>query len=113
MASTFSYATPYKLTCRECGCEFEAKKPYAEFCGLKCTNDYNGRRMRRGMLLYDFFMQMRYRRAKATGLWSAMCRLAEEWRAEDEAKATGFKSWKDPTEHLNRRPYLRAKRGRI
>ena len=113
MASAFMYAAHRENTCRECGGKFRAKKPTAEFCGLKCTNAYNNRRMRRGMLLYDFFMQMRYRRTSARGLWSIMCRLAEEWREEDKRHREGFKSWRDPNAHVDRNPYLKAKKGRI
>lgn len=109
----FSYVAYHKASCRECQAEFEAKSASAEFCSGKCRNDYNNRRAVRGMILFDLFMEMRYRRAGAKGLWSIMCRLAEEWREEDKAKRERFQSWKDPRDYIEKRPYLKAKKGRI
>lgn len=73
-------------TCIECGTEFQPKKATAQFCSAGCRKSFNNRRMTRGAALYDAFMALRYDRgwAKAIGLWQLICRLAMEWKREDE-----------------------------
>lgn len=121
----YAGASHYKMTCCECGGGYEANSLNQIFCGRECRNNYSNRRNQRGAILYDIFMEMRYRRNGAKGLWSIMCRLAEEWREEDFIRAGGdrekktvpnplmFKTWKDPRDFLEKRPYLKAARGRI
>ena len=99
--------------CRECGGVCDASRPPVYFCSQKCRNAFANRRATRGALLYDFFMELRYRRAGAKGLWSMMCRLGEEWKQEDVAHRHGFQSWRDPRRHIERNPHLNGKKGRI
>lgn len=79
--------TMYKRTCANCGAEFEAKRPEAENCSDKCRKARNNRRMTRGAEAYDVLMNMRFERgaAKEEKLWSLLCAMASEWKAEDEA----------------------------
>lgn len=72
--------------CPECGAEFQPQRSSAHFCSTACRKAFNNRRMTRGAELYDLFMAMRYARgwAKAQGIWQLVCRLAAEWRAEDD-----------------------------
>lgn len=73
--------------CRECNGEFKATRSDAQFCGQQCRTDYTNRRRERGAKLYDLFMISRYDRtaAKRDNVWSLMCRMAEQWNAEDKA----------------------------
>lgn len=103
----------YQLTCCECGAVFGTDTRRMIFCRAECRTAHTNRRNQRGLILYDFFMQLLYRRANAKGIWSAMCRIAEEWREEDKEEREGRPSWKDPGEYLEKRPYLIGKRGRI
>jgi hypothetical protein len=85
--------------CRECGLPFTAKRDRDtnSFCAVECRKAFNNRRMTRGAQLYDLFMMVRYERglAKARGLWTIVCRLALEWRQEDERQRAGRKSWRE------------------
>lgn len=101
------------ITCRECGAKFEPKGATALFCAPVCRQAYDNRRAQRGAILYDMFMEMRYRRAGAGGIWSVMCRLAEMWRDEDRDKRELRQSWKNPRDFIEKNPFLIAKRGRI
>lgn len=102
-----------KFTCRECGGRNEAKRIDQVFCCTPCRNAWENRRRDRGAILYDLFMEMRYRRSGAKGLWSIMCRLAEEWRGVDKEEREGRQSWRDPRHHIEENIYLTGKRGRI
>lgn len=83
--------------CQECGTAYTARKADQRFCSTACCKVFNNRRMRRGALLYDLFMALRYERkaAYAMGVWKAACRLAEGWRDEDIAERAGRFSWGD------------------
>jgi len=75
-------------TCRECQKPLEkTMKANSEFCCTACRVGWRNRRMSRGADLYDLFMNMRYNRdaAKEAGVWTEMCRLAEQWNDEDKA----------------------------
>ena len=72
-------------TCPECHAEFTTEHHSKRFCSDKCKRDFNNRRLKRGAVVYDAFMALRYDRgwAKAVGLWQLLCAIAAEWRAED------------------------------
>lgn len=101
------------MECRECGGRFEANSITQVFCSGICRSRYDHRRIDRGKILYDIFMELRYNRGSATGLWSIMCRLAEMWRNEDKRIRQDLKSWNDPKKHIEKNVYLTGKRGRI
>lgn len=113
MALAYQGKEVVKFICRECGEPAEAIALNAAFCSRNCTNSYDRRRARRAIQLYDVFMEMRYRRQGSKGLWTLMCRLAEEWRDEDARIRRGLQSWKDPKPLIEKRPYMIGKRGRI
>ena len=66
--------------------------------------------MTRGAELYDLWMTLRYDRplAQAYGVWKLLCRLAWQYRDEDNARRNGRKSWRSPRAILDRNPSLRA-----
>lgn len=105
--------TDRKIACRECGAVCATDNHRQVFCGPACNNNWKHRREKRAVQLYDVFMEMRYNRAGAKGLWSLACRLAEEWRDEDRRIRSKLKSWKDPSYITERRVDLIGKRGRI
>lgn len=94
-------APKFSRRCRECDAAFEASRPDARFCASACRMAFNNRRSARGAELYDLFMMMRNERglAKAKGVWSLMCRIAEQWREEDKKDRAGRPSW-TPYEEL-------------
>jgi len=85
----------WKRACLECGDSFQAFQRHGQFCSSTHRKDWNNRRMVRGSELYDLFMICRHERglAKAKGYWNLMCRMAAEWRFEDERDRAGRKSW--------------------
>lgn len=101
-----------KRCCAECGAAYEARRAESEFCSTSCRMAFNNRRAARGVQLYDLFMAQRYERAdsKDWGTWSAMCRLAEDFRGEDIEKRAGRKSWGDWKAFMSNRPWLKAAR---
>lgn len=101
------------MQCRECGARYEANSVTQVFCTGICRTRYDHRRIDRGKVLYDIFMELRYNRGGAVGLWSIMCRLAEQWRNEDKRIRSELKSWNDPRKHIEKQPHLMGKRGRI
>jgi len=109
----FAGKDTFPKRCDECGVAYEAGTAKSRFCCPAHRNAYDFRRQERGKILYDFFMQMRYRRLGAKGLWSVMCRLAEEWHAEDKERPGLRQSWNDPAAYVEKRPYLVGKRGRV
>jgi hypothetical protein len=88
--------------CRECGQEHRAK---GLFCCTPCRTVWNNRRKQRGAELYDFFMEIRHNRAAATekGLWQKMCRLATDYKTEDERTRGGRRSHRTIAEFLPER----------
>lgn len=62
--------------------------------------------MVRGRDLYHLFMTLRYERgaAKLLGVWAIVCRMAMEWRKEDEAQRAGRKSWIAPKRAIGKLP---------
>lgn len=113
MALTSQANAERKFTCRECGAISVEKSNGQCFCDQNCNNAWSRRRAKRAIQLYDIFMEMRYHRAGAKGLWTLACRLAEEWRDEDRRIRKDLKSWKDPAYITEERVYLTGKRGRI
>jgi predicted nucleic acid-binding Zn ribbon protein len=74
--------------CLECGKPIGPSVRYEKkFCAHACGTVYNNRRKQRGAELYDIFMAMRFDRANAKdkGAWAVMCRMASQWKAEDDA----------------------------
>lgn len=101
---------PDKL-CRDCGGPLAAQSRIgAGFCSEACRHRFNNRRKARGAELYDLFMTLRYQRGVAAklGVWTAICRLAQQWREEDERERDGRRSWRGAATVLSERPWLRA-----
>lgn len=98
--------------CAECGKPYTARREASRFCCPQCRTDFLNRRNMRGAIAYDLFMALRFERddARRKQVWSAMCRLAADWRNEDNAKREGRVSWGDWREYLIERPYLFADR---
>lgn len=114
MALSYHGKQVAKIICRECGEPTEAVALNQLFCDRNCANAYDRRRTRRAIALYDVFMEMRFnRKSAAKGLWTLLCRLAEEWRDEDKRIRKGLQSWKDPRGIIEKRVDLIGKRGRI
>jgi hypothetical protein len=53
--------------------------------------------MLRGALLYDALMHLRFERVSSSGdgTWSLLCRLAANFRTEDNRQRGGMRSWND------------------
>lgn len=94
--------------CKECGCELERTRQPRMFCSTAHRQAFNNRRLERGAALYDLFMAMRYDRDRATelGLWAIMCRMAKDFREEDERERDGRKSWQPADAVLGRLPVI-------
>jgi hypothetical protein len=88
----------FARTCTECGERFETIRCEADFCGVSCKNDFNNRRVARGVELYDLLMTCRFDRdlAAKEGLVMStiMSNLAQHYRHADNDKRAGRKSWK-------------------
>ncbi len=86
-----------RVICRECGAAFEPRRARedAAFCRPVCRSAFNNRRFTRGAQLYDMMMLLRYQRglAKARGIWALLCRMCQDWRAEDVEHRAGRPSW--------------------
>lgn len=98
--------------CKECGATFHTTRQDRDFCdNPKCRATWNNRRMQRGAMLYDCFMTMRNQRglAKALGIWSVMCRLAQEWYGDDNRRQT----WNHPQTVIDAKPYLKGQQNVI
>jgi hypothetical protein len=83
-------------TCRECGKPFTvpARGKRKVFCMVPCEKRFNNRRMRRGALIYDMFMEGRFNRAESEKtMRSVMSRIAMRFRDEDKAEREGRVSW--------------------
>lgn len=94
--------------CNECGSDYTPRRADEFFCSTACRKTFDNRRMTRGRDLYDLFMALRYERglAKVSGLWAIACRMAQEWRQEDEAARAGRKSWLPVKRALDRLPVV-------
>jgi hypothetical protein len=108
MAEATETARRFRRICSECGVEFRAAMKHADFCGTACRKLFNNRRLTRGAELYDLIMVLRFDRGPAQLLkvWNLICRLASEYRAEDQRERAGRKSWRSAREIIDRRPYL-------
>jgi hypothetical protein len=83
------------------------------FCCAAHKDRYNNRRKNRGAEIYDLMMAMRFDRKAAAdaGAWAIMCRMASEWKAEDDA--AGVRSFQPVAEVLMRHPQYRGIKGRV
>jgi hypothetical protein len=81
--------------CQECGQSFTATRRTKTFCSTKCRQTYHNRAASRGADFFHLFMTIRFDRAAAqeAGAWAFMCRMAAAYRAEDERRRDGRKSW--------------------
>lgn len=97
--------------CLECGETFGSAKAEAEFCGDRCRQAFNNRRMKRGAEIYDLFMSLRHDRKTATilNVFTLVSRLATIYRREDADQRAGRRSWRHAAEIIGRRPYLKAR----
>lgn len=87
----------YKIKpCLECGCEFRPGREGEAFCAPVCRKGWNNRRQVRGAQLYDMMMALRYERdeAKALKVWTAMTRMAQGFKEEDDKARGGRRSWR-------------------
>lgn len=83
-------------TCRECGKPFTqaARGKRKVFCATPCEKRFNNRRMRRGALLYDIFMEGRFNRTQSEKTArSIAARIAMRFRDEDKRDRDGRNSW--------------------
>lgn len=101
------------MSCRECAGRYVANSATQIFCSGICRSRYDARRIERGKVLYDIFMELRYNRRSISGLWSVMCRFGEIWREEDKRIRADLQSWKDPRPIIEKQPHLLGRRGRI
>jgi hypothetical protein len=100
-----------RRVCLECGAGLEAAmRADAEFCCDPCCRRFNNRRLKRGAEFFDLFMSLRYDReaAKREGVWTLLCRLAQNCREQDERERDGRRSWQRPRRIIERRPYLNS-----
>lgn len=96
------------MTCKECGTDVTPSRQRRMFCCTACRQRFNNRRLERGAQLYDLFMSMRYEREKAAdlGVWAIMCRIAKDFREEDDRDRDGRKSWQPPHSVIERLPVV-------
>ena len=97
--------------CLNCGEAFTpARLAKAEFCGRACNSAWQNRRLRRGAMLYDLLMILRFQRSIASRfkIWRTMNRLASFFRDEDKAEREGRRSWRTIQSIRNERPDLWA-----
>jgi predicted nucleic acid-binding Zn ribbon protein len=92
--------------CNECGAAYQPGRMDQFFCANACRMTFENRRMIRGKEIYDLFMIMRYERgiARVRGIWAIACRLAQQWKAEDDALRGGRRSWTPSGRALERYP---------
>jgi hypothetical protein len=88
--------------CQECGAALpprkSAKGSAPKFCSAAHRAKFNNRRMTRGAMLYDLFMQGRYsegRKDYGKNL-GTMAQVARIFREADTLEIGGRKSWSDP-----------------
>lgn len=91
-------------SCRECAAPFMARRATREFCSEVCRTTFHNRRLRRGAELYDAVMAWRFDRDEANnaGALNLICRMAGNFRAEDERIRAGRPSW-DPIAKIKNR----------
>ena len=89
-----SGTTQHKISCRNCGAEFQRNRVDQQFCKRSCGSDFHNRRKERGAIIYDLFMIMRHERKAANTIraWFTMTRLAMYWWQEDQSRS-GQPSW--------------------
>lgn len=97
--------------CLNCGEAFTpARQLRADFCGRACNSAWQNRRLRRGALIYDLLMILRFQRSIASTfkIWRTMNRLASFFRDEDKARRNGRRSWRTIQSIKDERPDLWA-----
>ena len=102
-----SKASKYQSrACNECGGTYTPRRCDEFFCSTPCRKAFDNRAMVRGRDLYHLFMTLRYERgaAKLLGVWAIVCRMAMEWRKEDEEERNGRKSWMAPKRAIGKLP---------
>ncbi|MFN3549265.1 MAG: transcriptional regulator [Mesorhizobium sp.] len=94
--------------CLECGDPFPRGLRPAEFCGRKCVQSWNNRRMTRGAEIYDLIMTIRYDRQRATlfKVWRTINRLAALFREQDRAERANRRSWRRIEAIRDGKPFL-------
>lgn len=97
--------------CQWCGKDFAVREPSQFTCTAKHRHAFNNKRKERGAIIYDLLMVMRFDRPLASnlGIWSKLCRILSNFRAEDHAEREGRPSWRHPNQTIERRPDLLAK----
>jgi hypothetical protein len=100
---------PAATACLECGASLRPSGHggnVRDFCCHACGVKFNNRRRTRGAELYDLFMAQRYSReeAESEGAWNLMCRMAQSFKAQDDAQRDGRRSWAPVREVRARRP---------
>lgn len=72
--------------CDECGKDIEVRARPKRFCSDACRWAWTNRRKDRGSQIYDLFMNSRFNRKEASdkGVWAIMCRMASNWKHEDD-----------------------------
>jgi len=84
------------MKCAECGIEFDGRSSLkagghdAKFCCVAHKNTYRNRHLKRGAVAIPLLLAWRGAKSKrgdATGAYAfgELCRLADEWNAEDRA----------------------------
>lgn len=80
----------YRVTrdCAECGTSFVYRRIGDLFCSTKCRKTMHNREMIRGRLVYRVAYWWRKGRGQgdAKGMFQEMCRVIDEWHAEDHEK---------------------------
>lgn len=94
--------------CKDCGCAIPSESKSRDFCTSSCRSNYHNRRKQRGADLYDLFMALRFDRAAAQeqGAWSLMCRMAAQFRMEDQRDRGGLPSWDSVKDVRERSPQM-------
>lgn len=82
-----------KRGCLECGKQFSPRQSTALFCGDRCRKDFHHRRRARGAEMFDILMHGLHGGGKLDDALGQCKRLADAYRAADDAKRHGRQSW--------------------
>jgi hypothetical protein len=95
-----------KHECLECGLNLAGRDARAEFCTPAHRKAFNNRRALRGAELLDVVMSGRFERETFGNSWQTeVTRLASAYRAADQMRREGRRSWSDPRKS-QRRPVI-------
>lgn len=88
-----------KRKCAECRTPFQPRRHCDVFCSKDCRKDNHNREYLRGRAVYRVAYHWRKGRGQgdAKGLFQEMCRIIDEWTAEDHER--GFPK---PPAHVRR-----------